>query len=101
MLFNKMSNMTYREWLNSDAKYLMNRISKNVVRWVCEDNMSDEEKMDNPTYKTTGGYLKVLDESECAQLWWDELSDYNKNIITNLPNFDAEIFRKCTGIKVK
>ena len=101
MLFNKMSDITYREWLNSDVRRLMNRIPKNVVEWVYEDNMSDKEKIDNPTYKTTGGYLKVLDEPECAQLWWDELSDDDKNIITNLPNFDAEIFRECTGIKVK
>lgn len=101
MLFNKMSDITYREWINSDARRLMNRIPKNVVEWVYEKDMSDEEKADNPSYETTGGYLKVLDESECAQLWWDGLSDDDKNIITNLPNFDAEIFRKCTGIRIK
>lgn len=49
----------------------------------------------------TGGYLKVLDESESAQIWWDGLTDGSKDIIKSLPNFDAEIFRKCTGIKVE
>ena len=101
MLFDKPSDMTYHEWIHSDACYLLNRIPKDVVKWVCGDDMSAEEKAANPTYETTGGYLKVLDESECAQLWWNGLSDVDKNIITNLPNFDAEIFRKCTGIRIK
>ena len=100
MLFNKPSDMTYRNWLNSDAKYLLNQIPKDVVELVREEDMIDEEKATYPTYKTTGGYLKVLDESECGQIWWDSLSEYQKNIIKSMPNFDAEIFEQCTGIKV-
>ena len=100
MLFNKPSDMTYRDWLNSDAKYLLNQIPKDVVEWVYEKDMTDEEKATYPTYKTTGGYLKVLDESECGQIWWDGLSERKKNIIKSIPNFDAEIFEQCTGIKV-
>ena len=100
MLFNKPSDMTYREWLVSDARYLLNQIPKDVVEWVHEKDMTDEEKATYPTYKTTGGYLKVLDESECGQIWWDGLSEYQKNIIKSMPNFDAEIFEQCTGIKV-
>ena len=99
MLFNKPSNMTYREWLESDARWLLNQIPKDVVEWVYEEDMTDEEKAAHPTYETTGGYLKVLDESECGQLWWDSLSDRQKNIIKAIPNFDAEIFFQCTGIK--
>lgn len=100
MLFNKPSDMTYREWIDSDARYLLNRIPKDVVEWVYEEDMTDEEKVANPTYETTGGYLKVLDESECGQLWWGSLSDLQKNHIKSIPNFDAEIFEQCTGIKV-
>ena len=99
MLFNKPSGMTYREWIDSDARYLLNQISKNVVEWVYEENMTDTEKAAHPTYETTGGYLKVLDESECGQLWWNGLSDHQKNIIKAIPNFDAEIFFQCTGIR--
>ena len=62
--------MTYREWIDSDARYLLNQIPKDVVEWVYEEDMTDEEKAAHPTYETTGGYLKVLDESECGQLWW-------------------------------
>ena len=100
MLFNKPSNMTYREWLESDARYLLNQIPKDVVEWVYEEDMTDEEKAAHPTYKTTGGYLKVLDESECGQLWWGSLSDRRKEIIKAIPNFDAEIFFQCTGVRV-
>ena len=100
MLFNKPSNMTYREWIDSDARCLLNQIPKDVVEWVYEEYMTDEEKAANPTYETTGGYLKVLDESECGQIWWDSLTDDKKNIIKSIPNFDAEIFKQCTGIKV-
>jgi hypothetical protein len=100
MLFNKPSDMTYNDWLRSDARYLLNQIPKDVVEWVCEEDMTDEEKVANPTYETTGGYLKVLDESECGQLWWGSLSDSQKNYIRSIPNFDAEIFEQCTGIKV-
>ena len=100
MLFNKPSDMTYNDWLRSDARYLLNQIPKDVVEWVYEEDMTDEEKVANPTYETTGGYLKVLNESECGQLWWGSLSDSQKNYIRSIPNFDAEIFEQCTGIKV-
>ena len=100
MLFNKPSNMTYSEWLDSNARYLLNQIPKDVVEWVYEEDMTDEEKAAHPTYETTGGYLKVLDESECGQLWWGSLSDRRKEIIKAIPNFDAEIFFQCTGVRV-
>ena len=100
MLFDKPSNMTYREWLESDARRLLNQIPKNVVEWVCEEDMTDEEKTAYPTYKTTGGYLKVL-ESECGQIWWDGLSQKEKDVIKSIPNFNNDIFEKCTGIRVE
>ena len=99
-LFNKPSDWTYRDWLNSDARYLLNRIPKDVVEWIYESDMTDEEKNTYPSYKTTGGYLKVLDESECGQIWWDGLGERDRNTIKGLPNFDIEIFEQVTGIKV-
>lgn len=100
MLFNKPSDMTYREWMDSDARYLLNQIPKNVVEWVDEEDMTNEEKTAYPTYETIGGYLKTLDESESGQLWWNGLSDCDKQIIKNIPNFDPDIFYECTGIRV-
>ena len=101
MLFNKPSDMTYSEWLCSDARYLLNHIPKNVVEWVYEEYMTDEEKAAHPTYETTGGYLRVLEESESAQIWWDGLSETDKSTIKAIPNFDGEIFEECTGIKIR
>lgn len=77
-LFNKPSDWTYRDWLNSDARYLLNQIPRNVVDWIWSDDMTDEEKEQHPEYEVVGGYLKILDESECGQLWWDSLSERYK-----------------------
>ena len=99
-MFNKPSDWTYKDWLHSDARSLLNQIPKKIVRWVYSKDMTAEEKMQYPTYETTDGYLKVLNESESGQLWWDGLSDSEKNIIKEIPNFDPEVFKACTGIKV-
>lgn len=99
-LFNKPSDWTYRGWLNSDARYLLNQIPRNVVDWIWSDDMTDEEKEQHPEYEVVGGYLKILDESECGQLWWDSLSERYKNIFKAMPNFDKEIFEDVTGIKI-
>ena len=99
-LFNKPSDWTYRDWLNSDARYLLNQIPKNVVEWIYSSDMSDEEKTAHPEHETTGGYLKILDEKDCDQIWWNGLSERNRSIIKALPNFDAGIFEAVTGIKV-
>ena len=100
MFFNKPSDWTYNDWLLSDARYLLSKMPKSVVKWICSDDMTDEERVEHPTHETTGGYLKVLDESECGQIWWDGLSERQKNVIFSLPNFDSDIFFQCTGIDV-
>ena len=100
LIFDKLSNWTIKDWLNSDARYILDSIPNNIVEWIYESDMTDIEKEKNPTYKTTGGYLKILDKSEAAQVWWDGLDTTEKNIIKSIPNFDAEKFQKCTGIKV-
>ena len=99
-LFNKPSSWTYRDWLNSEACYLIEQISENLVQWVQHSDMTDEEKAEHPEAETTGGYLKKPDNSECAVLRWRELSDRQKAIITAIPNFDKAIFKEITGIDV-
>ena len=99
-LFNKPSEWTYRDWLNSDARYLLNQIPGDVLEYICFDDMTDEEKAAHPEAETTGGYLKELDNSECAVIWWRSLNDRQKNIITAIPNFDKAIFKEITGIDV-
>ena len=100
LMFNKPSDWTFSDWWDSEARYLLNKIQYNVLEWIWSENMTDEEKEKYPEYETTGGYLKKLDESECGQIWWDSLSDPEKNIIKSLPNFDAKIFKEITGIDI-
>ena len=99
-LFNKPSEWTYRDWLNSEARYLLNQIPGDVLEYIWLENMTDEEKAAHPEAETTGGYLKVLDNSECVVIWWRGLSNRQKNIITAIPNFDTAIFKEITGIDV-
>ena len=101
MMFNKPSDITYRDWANSDARRLLNLIPKNVVKWIRSDNMTDEEKEAHPEHETTGGYLKVLDKSECSQIWWNGLANSQKEIIKSIPNFNESIFEEITGIRVE
>ena len=101
LMFNKPSDWTFRDWWNSEARSLLNRIQKDVLEWIWSDDMTDQEKEDHPEYKTTGGYLKELDESECGQIWWNSLTDREKDIIKGLPNFDPEIFAQVTGVKIE
>ena len=99
-LFNKPSEWTYEDWLNSEARYLLNQIPGDVLEYICLSDMTDEEKAAHPEAETTGGYLKVLDNSECAVIWWRGLSDRQKAIITAIPNFDKAIFKEITGIDI-
>jgi hypothetical protein len=99
-LFNKPSEWTYRAWLNSEARYLMNQIQGDILEWVYLSDMTDEEKAAHPEAETTGGYLKELDNSECAVIWWRSLDQRKKNVIMAIPNFDKAIFKEITGIDV-
>ena len=99
-LFNKPSEWTYQDWLNSEARYLLNQIPGDALEYIYLSDMTDEEKAAHPEAETTGGYLKILDNSECAVIWWRGLSDRQKAVITAIPNFDKEIFKQITGIDV-
>ena len=99
-LFNKPSEWTYGDWLNSEARYLLNQIPGDVLEYIYLSDMTDEEKAAHPEAETTGGYLKILDNSECAVIWWRGLFDRQKAVITAIPNFDKEIFKQITGIDV-
>jgi len=86
--------------MNSDARYYLNQIPTDVLEWVYSNDMTDEEKEAHPEHETTGGFLKLYEQSESNQMWWDGLADYKRETIKSIPNFDAEIFEQVTGIKV-
>ena len=101
-IFDKETNWAINDWRRSNGYRVMLYCPQKtkVVEWIEEGRMSEKEKEDNPTYKTTGGYLRVTEEYSERQAWWDSLDEDSKNCVYDLPNFDAEKFYKCTGIKV-
>ena len=100
-LFDKPSEWTYRDWLDSEPRALLNQINCRILVWIYFEDMSDEEKTTHPEARTTGGYLKKLDNSECAIIWWRGLSEEDKAVIKAIPNFDPAIFKQITGIDVE
>lgn len=62
--------------------------------------MTDEEKEANPTYQTTGGYLKVYDYQEAFQNSYQNASREEQLKVKNLPNFDADVFYQISGIRI-
>ena len=99
-MFNKPSNWTLQNWLDSRARYLLNQIDDCTLEYVRFDCMTDEEKAAHPEAKTTGGYLKERTTADNARKWWAGLDAADRNEILSLPNFNAEIFKKITGIDI-
>jgi hypothetical protein len=101
-MFNKPSEWTITDWHRSLACSIMNRCPANYTNniWIMSSDMTDKEKEEHPEYKITGGYLKVVERVADRQRWWDELSESDKQEVMSLPNFDANIFFECTGIKI-
>lgn len=100
-LFNKPSEWTYRDWLNSEACFLLNQIPMDALEYIFLNNMTEAEKKAHPEAEITGGYLKRLDPSDNAKKWWHDLDDRKKEVIKSIPNFDKEIFKEITGIDVE
>ena len=101
-MFNKPTNWTYDDWYYSRAYDVMANCPYTYSDFISESNMSDEEKENHPEYKTIGGYIKTfIVKQEDKQKWWDELDDRDKEAVRSLPNFDADVFKSCTGITVK
>jgi hypothetical protein len=98
--FDKESDMTFRQWRNSEAYSILCRIPFEPTRWIWADGMTDEEKAAHPEYETTGGYLKVCNTDKAFLTWWNSLNERERNIIKNIPNFNAEKFLQITGIRV-
>lgn len=58
------------------------------------------KKREYPEHETIGGYLKTVDFETACRIMWHNLSEYEKQAVMKIPNFDAEIFEEITGIDV-
>jgi hypothetical protein len=62
--------------------------------------MTDEEKEENPDYKTRGGYLKEYSYKEAFRNSWDKATIEDRKKILKCPNFDNDVFFEISGIDV-
>lgn len=98
-LFNKLSDWTYHDWIRSDARRVLSGIPHRHLKQVSYDSMSDTEKEANPEVKTTGTFLRMVDNPD-VQNWWRSISDEDKKAILSIPNFNKAIFKEITGVDV-
>ena len=97
-IFDKDSDWTFEDWYRSDARDIMNSCPCTYSDFICESDMTEEEKENHPEYKTTGGYVKTfVATKDDKEKWWNELDEDKKDIIRALPNFDFDKFRQCVG----
>lgn len=100
LLFDKPSEWTYQDWFDCDVRRIMSYCPYTNTEWIDAGRMTDEERAEHPGYATIGGYLKtIMVEDKDKQAWWDALSEEDKETVMNLPNFDKDKFKKCTGIE--
>jgi hypothetical protein len=98
MFFDKETDMTFKQWRDSEAYWLLNKIKFIPTTWIYEEDMTEEEKQANPSHETTGGYLRKNDLSNVSVEWWNELTEGQKQIIRGIPNYNKEKFSKIVGI---
>jgi hypothetical protein len=67
-----------------------------VSEWVSSHSMSEEEKTNNQTYKTTGGYVRKLSYKEA----WARVPKETLVKISKLKNFNASKFKEISGLDI-
>ena len=83
-IFNKPSGMSLEEF--GDSKYY-EALQSEPLELTYWDNENKE--------------LKCRSYKDACAIWWSKLTEKNKKIIQEIPNFDTEIFFDITGIDVK
>lgn len=94
ILFNKELDITVEQFYMNNSLYA----DIQLTEWISEEYMTENEKIENETYKTTGWYLRRRTFHEACKLWWGEAEEEEKNKFLNLPWFDSDIFKEITGI---
>ena len=101
-MFGKQSEWTLKSWRCSEAYVVMECAPYGNV-WIPYSNMTDEEKKAHPEAEVQQGYLRRIGPKELEAKrneWWRGLTDKERQAVLDLPNFDEEIFYKCTLIRV-
>ena len=98
-MFDKPTDWTCIDWKYSEARTILSRIK--TTEWVEYNNMTEEEKKIMPEAKLINGYLKEYDFKTACKNLWKKLSEKEKEVITQLPNFDKDKFKLITGIDIE
>ena len=53
---------------------------------------------DNPSENGPSGKLIVNTYEDACRRWWDDMGQYNRDIIKSIPNFNIDVFCDITGI---
>ena len=75
--------------------------SVSPTTWVPESSMTIDEKSANPSYKTTGGYLRKNNMKEEWVKAFAAATPEDIELTKALPAFDAEVFLEITGIDLR
>lgn len=75
-----------------------------LTEWVSMENMTNAEKQKFNSYETAGGYLKKYNYQEAFRKSYYDLSEEERlkqtEQLKKLPNFDAEMFKRISGIDI-
>ena len=101
-LFNKISDVKMSELNIYRVKCILSFIDKRDVKLIWKDTyeMTKDEKEKYPEHTVIGGALMKVEVNIDVQTEWGKVCKEDKEFIQSLPNFDADIFYKCTGIRV-
>ncbi len=93
-LFNKISPVPINEITFPDFFYFT------LTKWIYNNEMTEVEKKEHPSFEITGGYLKVFDYKEAWRISWEDTTEEDRKKVLLIPNFDADIFEEISGIRV-
>lgn len=93
-IFDVESNMTIYDWNNSKLKNIINSFFI-LNKWISYEYLTEEEKSKYPN-----GYLKTFTYEEAWNNLWYSITDEEKQLFYELPNFNADKFEEITGIKI-
>jgi hypothetical protein len=93
-LFNSDSGWEFLGNKHINFRDLLGRYRKDLCEWVYESKMSEKEKENNLSYKTTGGYLRVNSSIYNGK----EVTKEDRDFLESIPNFCPDILKETTGI---
>lgn len=59
-MFDKLSDITLKDWLNMKARYILNDMPTDELFWIWSDDMSDKDKKNNSGNDTQDNPMKAV-----------------------------------------